>query len=269
MTKKYLRTLVACLGLWGGLVHGSEVSASEEPDALETHLRACCEAAQSPESYEDARAAIDAFVKDMPRKNTVLSQMAHLEASFKVPEWLSLNLTGQYALQAKESDETLDAVKEYAMVFSYDHFDRSGPVAKKVAAFCQRANIDQTDFDALGGAEKIDAFIAFDDQKTQRPMRRLENDVPQMIRDAAFHLFNKQRTVSHFPLLYYSFMVRPQSARLEWWQTLVAWRAWGSYGQGFEEYRGLFDALMDLPHTPFPFPGEAQISPVTVLSSQE
>ena len=266
MRKKYLRTLVASLGLWGGLAYGTEVSVGEEPDALEAGLRVCCKVVGSPESYEAARAAIDAFVTDIPHKKTTLGQMALLEEKFQLPGWFALEVTTHYGEKAAESADILRSIEEYIQAYQ---FNPHVIMTQKLENFLKHISMTKIDFDNLSSLEKIRCFDRYREEKVPYAMKRLEHGVPQMIRDVCFHLFNQHRNSTHFPLLYYSFMVHPQSARLEWWQTLVAWRAYGSSGPGLEECPGLCDTLLALPHMPFPFPGALQVSPVKASSSQE
>lgn len=264
MTKKYVRTLVACLGFWSGLSYGTEVDVSTLPDALETRLRACCEATGHPESYADARRRIDGFIGEIGNKGTTLGQMALLEEKFQLPGWFALDLTTRYGNKATESANILKSIEEYIQAYE---FNPHVSMTQTLENFLKHIAMTKTHFDSLSSLEKIECFDRYREEKVDYAMKRLEHGVPQMVRDAAFYLFNQHRESAHFPLLYYSFMVRPYSARQDWWVTLVAWRSCGSLGSAFETYPDLFDALMNLPHAPFPFPGESQISPVTASSS--
>ncbi|MBA4118641.1 MAG: hypothetical protein C0514_07095 [Candidatus Puniceispirillum sp.] len=251
--KRTLHMWAVFLVAWGGAcVYGSSDGGALDP--LEGPLRTCCAAAGAPDTYEDVRRRIETFHTQIPGKTTTLTRLALMEECF-LPQWLAQEL-GLVHLRASR-----DAAKVQEDIHTW-HYDKGHGASAPTALFLKNIGMTQEAFTALAYKDQLAKFDASNKAKTHL-LSRSEGDVPHMIWESALHHYNRERDPHKFALLYYTFMACEADERLGIWQSLVAIRACEGFAwKGFEFYgasdthMSLKDALLALPHVPFPYPEE-------------
>ncbi|MCA0369967.1 MAG: hypothetical protein LCH26_02565 [Proteobacteria bacterium] len=241
--------------LGGACVYGSSHGSSVEEalDPLERPLRACCAAAGVPDTYEDVRKRIETFHAQIPGKTTTLTRLALMEECF-LPQWLAQELALVHLRASRDAAKVQEDIHTW-------HTDKDHEASAPTTLFLKNIGMTKVAFTALAYKEQMDKFDAYDKTYRKDLLSRTEGDVPHMIWESALHHYNRGRDPQKFALLYYIFMVCEPGERLGKWQSLVAMRACEGFAwQGFEFYEAsdahisLKDALLALPHTPFPYP---------------
>ena len=238
--------------LGGACVYGSSVE--EVLDPLEGPLRACCAAAGVPETYEDVRRRVDAFHASIKGETEILSLTALMQKYF-LPRWLAQELALVHLRASRDAAQVQEDIHTW-------HTDEDHVASAPTTLFLNSIGMTKEALTMLSYGDQMDRFDAYDKARTHL-LSRSEGGVPHMIWESARHHYNRDRDPHKFALLYYTFMVCEPSQRLGKWRSLVAMRAWEGFAwQGFEFYEAsdthtsLKDAVLALPHTPFPYPEE-------------